>query len=193
MTDATVHISADSAEVGRAGHAEEVRTQGLESVRVPLAGEARCNGDEYMGAEVACHYCDRPLHRGAAGWVDETDGAHCQSPEEPDPAHHEPVPIPLSWANSAAISLDETEDRISVSISVGDPRGAFVLSVERLRFTCNSGSNGPGRVVQSCALGHTAPTPHNELRLSVPHPDDSQPHMPLTRLASAGYYRIGEA
>jgi hypothetical protein len=71
--------------------------------------------------------------------------------------------------NSAAIHVEEKEhcDRISLTVSVGDPRGAFVMAVEHDRET-------------------------GELRLSVPHPNEGGfgPHAPMEPLASPGYYRV---
>ena len=64
--------------------------------------------------------------------------------------------------NSAAI--DWSGDSLALSVSVGDPRGAFVLIVRQL----DDGTR----------LMH------------VPHPDDSMPHMRLTEL-HPGTYRIG--
>lgn len=71
---------------------------------------------------------------------------------------------PLGWVNSAAIELKREEDSVTLSISVGDPRGAFTLTVRRL-------SDG-------------------SLVMHVPHPDESLLHMPLTPLPT-GTYRIG--
>ena len=65
--------------------------------------------------------------------------------------------------NHAGVEI--REDSVDVHISIGDPRGAFVMRIERL-------SDG-------------------ELRLSVPTPDDSLLHCQLTQLGSPGYYRIG--
>lgn len=45
---------------------------------------------------------------------------------------HDPERIPLSWCNSAAVHTDESEDSVTVSISVGDPRGAFTFTIRRV-------------------------------------------------------------
>lgn len=71
---------------------------------------------------------------------------------------------PLGWCNSAAITLDRGDDAVHLTISVGDPRGAFCLTVRRL--------------------------PSGELVMHVPYPDGTYMHMPLTAL-HAGTYRIG--
>lgn len=72
-----------------------------------------------------------------------------------------------AWCNSAAISVDDADDSVSVSISVGDPRGAFVMTVRRVE-----GDDGAGLV------------------LSVPDPSDGFLHMPLKSIHD-GYFRIG--
>lgn len=36
---------------------------------------------------------------------------------------------PLAWVNSAGVHLDEDKNRVDVTVSVGDPRGAFVMSL----------------------------------------------------------------
>lgn len=77
---------------------------------------------------------------------------------------HEWEPSPLAWCNSAAIHWDPSADRVTVTISVGDPRGAFAMEITR-----NS---------------------DNELHLSVPHEHMSQPHMPL-RERSPGWFKVG--
>lgn len=76
---------------------------------------------------------------------------------------HEWEPIPLHWANSASIHADTDCDEITVTISVGDPRTAFVMRVEHI---------------------------DGELFLSVPHASMSLPHMPLTE-RSPGWFKIG--
>jgi len=68
--------------------------------------------------------------------------------------------------NSAAITFQPDDESVTVSISVGDPRGAFTMTVRRL----TDGS----------------------LVLHVPHAGDSTPHMPLVE-DHPGTYRIGAA
>lgn len=70
--------------------------------------------------------------------------------------------IPLNWVNSASIHARPDRDEIQVTISVGDPRGAFVMTVERRE---------------------------DGLYLSVPHPGEDMGHMPLTE-RSAGWFKI---
>ena len=125
------------------------------------------NGPVENGCDVTetrCAYC---------GETDPDPDDLCMSPESEDDRHSpEQWTPPLSWANSARIEADPDGDTLTVTISVGDPRGAFAMRVERMRYI-----NDDGEDVE-------------ELRLSVPHPDDSLPHMTLTPLASPGYYRI---
>lgn len=63
---------------------------------------------------------------------------------------------PLGWCNSAAVTLDRGEDSVTVSISCGDPRGAFAFTVRRLR---------DGRLV-----------------MHVPCPEDTVLHRPLRQV-----------
>lgn len=72
---------------------------------------------------------------------------------------------PLGWCNSAAISLDRRDDAVTVSISVGDPRGAFAFTVRRL---------SDGRLV-----------------LHTPYPGEGMAHMQLREM-HPGTYEIGE-
>lgn len=76
---------------------------------------------------------------------------------------HNWQPIPLHWVNSASIYARPDRDEIQVTISVDDPRGAFVMSVERRE---------------------------DGLYLSVPSAGMSMPHAPLTE-RSAGWFKIG--
>lgn len=70
--------------------------------------------------------------------------------------------IPFHWINSASIHVEN--DHVDVTISVGDPRGAFVMRLERH-------SDG-------------------ELRLSVPHERMALPHMPLQQ-RGPGFFKVG--
>lgn len=204
---AVVTVDGESVESRDGDNPDTWLVDNAERVHVSLAGEARCNGDADTGAEWRCVGCGvaliqgseplAPSEPGVCAWKDVEDESttctyhrclHChgsgdvcvpcadpESVAEGDTCKacdgagfygHEPEPVPLSWANSAAIDLDPEQDRISVRISVGDPRGAFVMTVERMD--------------------------DGELRLSLPHPDHSLIHLPLTALASPGYYRIGD-
>lgn len=88
-------------------------------------------------------------------------------------------PQPLSWCNSAAVTLTHEQDEVQVSISVGDPRGAFVMSVRRIPAMHDADGNV------------TNPDLAGRLMLYVPHPEQGFLHMPLT-LHHDGAYVIGE-
>jgi len=111
-----------------------------------------------------CEWCGQELD-------DDDPDDVCMSPQSEDD-RHAPIPAPLSWVNSVHAFIDPQRDEVWVSISVGDPRGAFVMRAERMRWTDDDGD-------------------HDEIRLSVPSPDQSLLHMPLTPLASPGYFRVG--
>ena len=65
-----------------------------------------------------------------------------------------PATSPMQWCNSAG--ADIREDSVQVWISIGDPRGAFVMEARRL---------GDGRIV-----------------LHLPYPGESEPHMETEHL-----------
>jgi len=71
---------------------------------------------------------------------------------------------PVSWLNSARISVDDEDDAVRCIVSVGDPRGGFCFTVRRL---------SDGRLV-----------------ILTPHPGESLPHM-ATRALSPGTYEVG--
>lgn len=123
---------------------------------IPLSDQ--CHG-------VECEACDGVGQIWPEGTTDfhgteSTDCAVCKSTGN---GAHAWEPEPHGWANSARIDASDTY-RITVTISVGDPRGAFAMSVER--------------------------TPDGELTLSLPDPSDSMPHMGLVPLNGRGYFRI---
>lgn len=63
---------------------------------------------------------------------------------------------PFTWLNSAWISTNPEDDSVTLAVSVGDPRGAFTMTVRRLP---------DGRIV-----------------LHLPHPKESFAHMPTRAL-----------
>lgn len=147
-------------------------------VHLSMGGEARCNGDEYAGATATCSACGERLDDGGAALDSGQAFDRSKCPDNPldddgeEYGPHDPTPVPLSWVNSASIRADENRDTLTVTISVGDPRGAFAMTVERVTWTQPDG------------------TPRDELRLSVPSAGESLPHMDLEPLASPGYFRI---
>jgi len=76
---------------------------------------------------------------------------------------HDPEWIPLSWCNSAAVHADESQDSITVSISVGDPRGAFTFTIRRI-------PDGTGNDLAGRLIMHT------------PYPGQPLSHVELTPL-----------
>lgn len=109
-------------------------------------------------AEEDCEDCE------ASGVTD--DDQECSTCEGSGsvPQDHDWEPIPLSWVNSASIDLRESHDEVTVSISVGDPRGAFVMTIRR--------------------------TDDGRMFMHVPYENMSYPHMPLTRL-HGGTFQLG--
>lgn len=106
-------------------------------------------------AEPTCQHCGEAIEdeggeiyihtESGEPWCDETDWLQAVSEaddaeegESADPADYyestfaEPVTGPATWCNSAAISVSEEEDSVSVLISVGDPRGAFAMTVRKI-------------------------------------------------------------
>jgi hypothetical protein len=57
----------------------------------------------------------------------------------------------LSWLNSARIFAEPSKDRVQLTVSIGDPRGCFVMEVRR---------DIDGRIV-----------------IHLPHPGEGMPHM----------------
>lgn len=159
--DVSLYLDADDASVDGSRGDGNGYALDFSRIHVGMAGEASCNGDEIAGATVRCEHCGDKLDEDGAGLEDGRLG--CRSNDQA--AVHEPEPMPCSFANSASISVDEEHDEVTVTISVGDPRGAFAMTVSR---------------------GHDG-----KLRLAVPYEGMGFAHMPLTKLDD-GYYQIGD-
>jgi hypothetical protein len=88
--------------------------------------------------------------------------------------HHkfQPPTGPISWANSAFFQFDEEEDSVTVGISIGDPRGAFVFQIRRV--PADSEDKTAGRLI-----------------MHLPYPGSSWLHDTLSPLHE-GTYLIGE-
>jgi Zn ribbon nucleic-acid-binding protein len=127
----------------------------------------RCSATE-------CEACDGIGFTWPEGTTDfhAVEGTECPACETEGHGAHDWEPPLHAWVNSAGISV--SDDEIVLRVSVGDPRGAFVMRLERVNYR------------PADSDGTEAP----ELRLSVPTPADGMPHMGLVPLGSAGYYRI---
>lgn len=82
------------------GHAEEY--DGSDTYRVTLEDEATANGYGPF-----CAHCSEPIEETNRGWV-HTDDDAAEYDENDD---HTAAPEPLSWCNSAAITLAPTRTR----------------------------------------------------------------------------------
>lgn len=111
----------------------------------------------------------------------EEDAPESQRPDEDEELHtfvdgHDDDCVAHDWRapesigmhfNGAGVRITDEENcqRVQVWISIGDPRGAFCMNLERV--------NG-------------------ELRLSVPHAEMGMSHMTLTPIAEQSHYmRVG--
>lgn len=119
------------------------------------------------GLGTTCCNCGDPIDQNAQGlWVsieDDDEDVRCEATGFDGP--HEPATGPGSWCNSASVRVDEDENSVTVAISVGDPRGAFTMTVRRRPDT-------------------------GQLVLHVPHEGMTWAHMPLTRLHE-GTFLVG--
>ncbi|GAA5120980.1 hypothetical protein [Haloechinothrix salitolerans] len=139
------------------------------------------NGDD---TEWRCAACGESLTEDTGGYADESDSLVCDAydpyddptiddiesaPDFREGPHH-PQRVPLSWANSAAIHTDPDEDSITVTMSVGDPRGAFAFTLRRV----------PDHAVTNAG----------RLIMHTPYPGEALPHADLTE-AHTGTYWVG--
>ena len=119
-----------------------------------------------------CMTCGDDLTETVEVYASDAHGQTCPDLDDEDPAQtHTPERVPLSWANSAAIHTDDAEDSITVTVSVGDPRGAFCFTVRRIPDDVDG--DLAGRLVM-----HT------------PYPGQSWAHRPLSELRP-GTYLVG--
>ena len=134
---------------------EDVETSGDGELVLHVESGA-ANGDS---PERECSDCGATFYWDGSGWDGEHD-AECEEGIDETP------PALIDEINGAHVWADQ--DAVTVSISVGDPRGGFVMRIERIMLDDGS----------------------HELRLSVPSDQDGMPHMNLEPLASPGYYRV---
>lgn len=164
MDIATIEISelldGGSLESDSTGNAE-----GDPSVRIAYPNQENGYPDTYR-----CKHCNEEVTREFDDhpWTDSWDEPKCVDniDDNGNELNHEVDTDERThashWLNSARVTVDGSQ--VSVSISVGDPRGAFVLTVEM---------NSDG-----------------ELIMHVPYPGEAEPHCPLTEI-HRGTYRIG--
>ncbi|GGM80899.1 hypothetical protein GCM10012275_59410 [Longimycelium tulufanense] len=139
------------------------------------------NADDTMWQ---CAACGGALSEEPDGYADESGSQICDAydpyddPEVDDidtapdfrEGPHRAERVPLSWANSAAIHTDPAEDSITVTVSVGDPRGAFAFTLRR--------------------IPDDAPTNGGRLIMHTPYPGQPLPHADLTE-DHTGTYWVG--
>jgi hypothetical protein len=127
------------------------------------------------GCSYRCRACGEELVETLDGYQTAAGEYACADSEpagDGDPDYgdgpHDPERVPLTWCNSAALHSDELEDSVTVSISVGDPRGAFTFTIRRV----------PDDVEGDLA---------GQLIMHVPYVGESTPHMPLSALRDGAY------
>lgn len=129
--------------------------------------------DHESGNTHACAACGHPIAQTTTGWIDDDGEQDCPASPDTPPTGHQAQPLPLSWCNSAAIQLEEEQDAVTVSISVGDPRGAFTFTMTRVPEDADSELAG-------CLLLH------------MPYPKQPFEHAPLQEIRP-GTYLVGSA
>lgn len=190
-TNARLNISAE--ETGAVDPTNDDRwAMGFERVQVAFPAEdgyeAVCIhcGEPVVdeGGEVYTHadgesYCDEDAWLAAADEATEDDEGGSAA-DHYEGTYAEPETGPGSWCNSASVIVDEEENSVSVSISVGDPRGGFYFTVRRVPTI----TNGAGEVENPELAG--------KLILHTPYPGEGLPHMGLTEL-HPGTFLIGQS
>lgn len=85
-----------------------------------------------------CDDCGEPIvYTTSRAWrhLDADDAAECDdttTQPRTDGDYHDATPMPLGWCNSAAMTFDPEGESVTVSISVGDPRGAFAFTIRKM-------------------------------------------------------------
>jgi hypothetical protein len=162
---------------------------------------ARIQYEQETENEYRCKNCGEDL----ADYGDhyETDSPTCadnmiEDPNDPEneiEGPHVPETIPLTFFNSGAIDMDADEDSITVSISVGDPRGAFTMTIRRLP----AHTFEPRTVEESEDRCQVCYEPKSDQRhkgrglliMHLPYEGMGWAHEPLKKL-SEGTYRVGD-
>jgi hypothetical protein len=110
-----------------------------------------------------CAACGEDLVETGEGFASDESGLACSAEDDDETGQHQPERMPLSWINSAGIVTSETDDSVTLLFSVGDPRGAFAVTVRRIPDDAEP--NLAGRLL-----------------VHLPHPGETMPHRPLTEL-----------
>lgn len=120
-----------------------------------------------------CRACGEELVETSHGYQADSSASLCPEAQIITDSHgsHDPAPVPLSWIRSAAVSVDATQDAMSVRVAVGNPHGVFELMVRRVPV------DAPGVLA-------------GRLLLHVPSPDPSGSHSELASV-HPGTYVIG--
>lgn len=160
MSNGTISISADDSD-----GIEEMFAIGIERLRVAFPAE-----DGYGDT---CELCGGTLELvtidGTTLWQDQDERTYCDNAG--DEILHRPDRRPEAWCNSAAIIVDDSENSVTATISIGDPRGGFGFTIRR--------------------IPDDSPTEHaGRLVMHLPHPREGMPHATLTEL-HPGTFLIG--
>lgn len=122
-------------------------------------------GDDAGRAD--CAECgDRIVWDGTSWQHEEPDETRGDHDAEPDEDWHEAQPSGLAWVNHANIWANEQAEEVTLTISLGDPRGALGITFRRL---------DDGRIaLYMPRLGANPGMQHAELHpLTITHEDGS--------------------
>lgn len=154
----------------------------------------RIQYEQETDAEYRCAKCGDTL----ADYGDhyESDTATCRENTIDEPGTdetiegpHVPEAIPLTFFNSAAIDMDAEEDSVTVSISVGDPRGAFAFTIRRLPAHAFEAYKDDASKCAVCYedLSDKRHRGTGRLIMHVPYEGMGWAHRPLKRVSDGTY------
>lgn len=121
----------------------------------------KLNEDGDMSA-YRCADCDEELNEADPTETLADGDTKC---EENDGGPHKPEIVPLTWAKNIAIDFDEENDRIDLAIATGEPRGGWIMRLER---------------------NHTT----GKVQMYLPHATMDGPHEPIREI-HPGTFEIG--
>lgn len=134
-------------------------------------GDARIrisNNNAENGYDIDCRHCGETIEDQGAGWIHSvTEESRCDASDPDNAESNRAEPSPFYWLNSATITADEDEDAVRLSFSIGDPRGAWVMTVRR--------------------IPDDAETNAGALLVHVPYPAEPFPHTGLRELHPGTY------